>query len=171
MRIAIAAALAAAFTFVCAPIASTDAAACDHCRSASKTIVKTNYRYKTVRQVRDVTRYRDVTEVRHVNRYRDVVKNNYVNVVHRTVDITRVEPVTRVNVVTRIRPVTKVHDVTRVHHRTVYQHRRESVGQVVYLSGRTVYSHGSVVLPGRLLTRTSVVHVKGGSRNVDCNCR
>lgn len=171
MRIAIAAALAAAFTFASAPVASTAAEACSHCKPAGKTIVKTNYRYQTVKQIRNVTRYRDVTSVRHVNRVNNVVRNNYVNVVHRTVNVTRVLPVTRVNVVTRVHPVTKVHVETRVHHRTVYQHSHRSVGQTVYLGGRTIYSHGSMVMPARLLTRTSTVHVNGGSRHVDCNCR
>ncbi|MBL8565050.1 MAG: hypothetical protein JNM89_04970 [Hyphomicrobiaceae bacterium] len=171
MRIALAAALAAAFSLASVPVASTTAEACHRCKPASKTIVKTNYRVRTVQQVRNVTRYRDVTQVRHVRQVRNVVRDNYVNVVHRTVDVTRVQPVTHVNIVTRVRPVTKLHVETRVHHRTVYQHSRETVGQTVYVGGRTVHSHRTVMLPANLLTRGSVVHVRGGSRHIDCNCR
>ena len=153
MKIVSRAAVAATITaaLFCFSTVSAEAA-CRNCQSASRTIVKTNYNYRTVQKVRNVTKYRDVTRVRNVNQVRHVTKRNYVNVVHRTVNVTRVQPVTRVNVVTRVHPVTRVHVTTRVHRETVYQNSRQHVSQVVNLGGRTVYSNSTVSMPGRTVT-------------------
>ena len=172
MRIVLAAAIAAAVTFAAAPLVSSSAEArCSSCKHASKTVVKTNYKYRTVNKVRNVTKYRDVTRVRTVNRVRNVTKNRYVNVVNRTVVVTRVQPITRVNVVTRIRPVTRVNTVNRIRHVTVYHHRHQHVSKVSMMGGRTVRSYKTVMLPARTYHSNRVVHVGGGSRSVHCNCR
>ena len=170
MRFALGMAIAAASALLLGPITTTAAdAGCTHCKPASRTVVKTNYRVNTVQQVRHVTQYRDVQQVRDVVQYRDVVRPNYVNVVHRTVDVTRVVPVTHVNVVTRVHPVTRVNTVTRVRDVTVYQHSRETVGQTVTTGGRTVFGHGAVMMPGRVDAggNYSVRH-SGGVHHVNC---
>ena len=171
MRTNASAALAAAATiaFFSKPMAPA-AARCSSCQPASRTVVKTNYNYKTVQQVHNVTKYKDVNSVRNVTQVRHVEKANYVNVVHRTVNVTRVQPVTHVNVVTRVHPVTHVNVVTQVTHRTVYQHSNQSVSQVVNVGGRTVYSSSTVSMPGRTVTTSRIVHVSGGSNNVNCGC-
>ena len=165
------AAFAAGVTAAVFAVSSVPAdARCNSCQHASRTIVKTNYNYKTVQQVRHVTKYRDVTQVRHVNQVHNVTKTNYVNVVHRTVNVTRLQPVTHVNVVTRVHPVTNVHVVTRVHHQTVYQNSRQSMSQVVHLDGRTIHSNSTAVMPVRMVSHYSTVNVGGGSRHVWCGC-
>lgn len=142
-----------------------------HCQPASRTVVKTKYRYNDVQQVRQVTQYRDVEQVRNVVQYRDVVRPNYVNVVHRTVDVTRVHPVTHVNVVTRIRPVTRVNTVTRYRDVTVYQHQREGHVQHVAMPGRTVYGHSAIMTHGHtVMGGHRQVYLGGGVRHVRCNC-
>lgn len=172
MRFALGMAIAAASALLLGPITTTAAdAGCTHCKPASRTVVKTNYRVNTVQQVNHVTRYRDVAQVRDVVQYRDVVRPNYVNVVHRTVDVTRVVPVTHVNVVTRVHPVTRVNTVTRVRDVTVFQHSRETVGHTVTTGGRTVYGHGAVMMPARVVSGgSSAVHIRGGARHIDCGC-
>ena len=162
-------AVATTIAFISMPMAPADAG-CRNCQPASKTIVKTNYKYNTVQQVHNVTKYKDVTSVKNVTQVRRVDKVAYVNVVHRTVNVTRVQPVTHVNVVTRVHPVTHVNVVTQVNHRTVYQHSNQRVGQVVNLGGRTVYSSSTVSMPGRTVTTSRIVHVAGGSSNVTCGC-
>jgi hypothetical protein len=132
-----------------APLAATSADACHGCEPAPRTVVKTNYRYNTVHQVRHVTQYRDVVRVNRVTRVQDVVRPRYVDVVHRTVNVTRVVPVTHVNVVTRVHPVTHVDTLTRVRDVTFVRHRHEHVGHVVYDGGRAVYGHSAVLMPGR----------------------
>jgi hypothetical protein len=166
------AAMVAAFAFASLSITGVAAeAGCRSCNSASRTIVKTNYKYNTVQRVHNVTRYRDVNQVRNVNRVRNVTRTNYVNVVHRTVNVTRVQPVTRINVVTRVHPVTHVHTVTRVHNHTVYQNSRRAMAQVVNLGSRTVSSSSTVVMPARIvMASNSTVNVGGGSSHTSCGC-
>lgn len=175
MRIAVTALLAAA-SIVTAGLTTTSTAEAggrgcrgDYCQPASRTVVKTNYRYNDVEQVRHVTRYRDVAQVNNVTQYRDVVRPNYVNVVHRTVDVTRVHPVTHVNVVTRVHPVTRVHTVDRVRDVTIFQHSRENAGHVMLMGGRTVYGHGSMMMQSRAVMGSQRhVYLDGGVRNVRC---
>lgn len=178
MRIAFAAVLAAAVATTGLATATTAEAGGHGCRSgncqpASRTVVKTNYRYNDVQQVHHVTKYRDVTQVQNVTQYRDVVRPNYVNVVHRTVDVTRVHPVTHVNVVTRVHPVTRVNTVTRVRDVTVYQHQREGLVQHVNMPGRTVYGHGTMMMHGgghTVMGSHHQVYLGGSVRHVRCNC-
>jgi hypothetical protein len=106
-----AAALLAAMSIAMAPQAQAQRSTCAECnRPATK--VNTNYKYKTVQRVRNVTQYKDVN------------RTNYQKHVRRIVNVTRIQPVTRVNV------------VTRVHNRTVVLHQTQSVAQTATLPTR-----------------------------------
>lgn len=53
---------AAAALFAVSAVSAAEAR-CARCKPAAKTIHKTQYKYSTVRQVRNVTRYRDVYRI------------------------------------------------------------------------------------------------------------
>lgn len=174
MRFNIPLALSVAFAFAVTAMApiTTAEAACANCKPASKTVVKTNYQYKTVQKVNTVTRYKDVKKVKVVNKVNNVTKNNYVNVVNRTITVTRVQPVTRVNVVTRIQPITKVNTITRVKKVTIFQNKSERVGRTETLRGKTLTSHKTIMLAAKTVGGSNkTIAVNGGSRTVSCGCR
>ncbi len=89
-------------------------------RTDARPTSNTVYRYKTVRQVNNVTRYRDVNNTR------------YVRHVNRVVRVNNVQPVVRTNV------------VTRIHERPQYVTRNQYVDRVEYLPERTVRSGKTV---------------------------
>jgi hypothetical protein len=82
-------------------------------------------------------RHHTVNRVSHVTRYHDRVHTHYVHRVHRIVDVTVV------------RPILYVHHVTRIHERQV----------AVF---HTVHSSVAEVLPTRVYSSSSVVHVGCG---------
>lgn len=83
-RVMIAAVLATVAPSASGVAISGAMAACKNCGggAAAKTIVKTNYKYRTVQKVNNVTRYRDVKKVKDVYLVRNVVMTKVVKVTH-----------------------------------------------------------------------------------------
>ncbi|MFM2422414.1 MAG: hypothetical protein RL291_944 [Pseudomonadota bacterium] len=62
----------ATFAFVSTSLAAQAQTPCANCKPAAKTIVKTNYKYRTVQRVNNVTRYRNVQKVNNVYVVNDI---------------------------------------------------------------------------------------------------
>jgi hypothetical protein len=76
---------AAAFALVASVSASeaqqkSGKPACANCKPAARTVVKTNYKYRTVQRVNNVTRFRDVQKVNNVYMVRNLARVRVVRI-------------------------------------------------------------------------------------------
>jgi hypothetical protein len=84
MKLAYHVVILAALALATPPASSVASAACKNCKgpAASRTVVKTNYKYRTVQKVKNVTKYRDVKKVKDVYLVRNVVMTRVITVKH-----------------------------------------------------------------------------------------
>lgn len=74
--------VAAFFTVAGSALTATAQTACVNCKPAAKTQVKTNYKYRTVQKVNNVTRYRNVQKTNNIYLVRNVQMTRVVRVTY-----------------------------------------------------------------------------------------